>query len=109
MAKVNGQRLEPSEIEGVLRAHPAVADAEVIMQAARPVAFVVGRRDAPADLVTRLRGLLRESLPAFMMPSRIVPIDSMPRLPGGKVDGVALARMAVGVEGAVAAATKAPI
>ena len=94
MAKVNGQRLEPSEIEGVLRGHAAVAEAEVVMQAALPVAFVVARAGAPADLVAMLRGLLRTTLPAFMMPSRIVPIDAMPRLPGGKVDAIALARIA---------------
>jgi acyl-coenzyme A synthetase/AMP-(fatty) acid ligase len=104
MAKVNGQRLEPSEIEAALRAHAAVAEAEVIMLAASPVAFVVAHPDPPADLVQQLRGLLRASLPAFMMPSRIVRVDAMPRLPGGKVDGVALARMAQPAAGAVDAA-----
>jgi acyl-coenzyme A synthetase/AMP-(fatty) acid ligase len=96
MAKVNGQRLEPSEIEGVLRSHAAVAEAEVVMHAALPIAFVVGRPGAPAELVAALRALLRSTLPAFMMPSRIVPIDAMPRLPGGKVDALALARIAAG-------------
>jgi acyl-coenzyme A synthetase/AMP-(fatty) acid ligase len=106
MAKVNGQRLEPAEIEGVLRSHAAVAEAEVVMQAALPVAFVVARPGAPADLVARLRSLLRTTLPAFMMPSRIVSIDAMPRLPGGKVDALALARSAAAgpLAGAPAAA-----
>ncbi|MDQ6681623.1 MAG: AMP-binding protein, partial [Pseudomonadota bacterium] len=75
MVKVNGQRLEPSEIEVLLRAHPAVQDAEVIVvqseaQGAKLLAFVIARDDSPPGLVAELRCLLRKTLPSFMMPSR---------------------------------------
>ncbi len=98
MAKINGQRLEPAEVEAVVRAQAGVAEAEAVVQAgaasSRLVVFVVAQCDAPADLLARLRTALRGALPAYMVPSRVVRIVSMPRLPGGKVDAMRLLAMA---------------
>ena len=96
MAKVNGQRLDPAEIERVLRAQPGVAEAELIVHgpAGRLLAFVGLADNAPAGTTQLLRTAVRAALPAFMMPSRIVVVGAWPRLPGGKVDAVALHRLA---------------
>lgn len=98
MVKINGQRIEPAEIETVLRRLPSVGQAEVVVngseQPIRIVAFVVPSATAQADLVPLLRAELRASLPAFMMPSRIFVVPSIPLLPGGKVDGLALQALA---------------
>jgi acyl-coenzyme A synthetase/AMP-(fatty) acid ligase len=98
MVNVNGQRLEPAEIEAVLRREAGVEDSEVIAhgegEGRRLIAFVVARPGASTELLPRLRGALRDALPAFMVPARIVVLDEMPRLPGGKVDAVALAARA---------------
>jgi acyl-coenzyme A synthetase/AMP-(fatty) acid ligase len=98
MVKINGQRIEPAEIEAVLRRLPSVERAEVVVMTSespvRLAAFVVPNAAAPADLVTVLRSELRSSLPAFMMPARIVAVPSIPLLPGGKVDTLALQALA---------------
>ncbi len=95
MIKVNGQRLEPGEIEVALRALPEVREAEVVVdprsEGPRLLAFVVADpRCDGAKLPALLRAELRRVLPSFMIPSRILVVDAMPRLPNGKVDGLSL-------------------
>ena len=98
MLKINGQRVEPAEIEGVLRRNPDVHEAEVLTHARNGattlMAFVVAMPGREAGLVMSLREQLRKSLPGFMVPSRIVLVASMPMLPGGKLDAQALYALA---------------
>ncbi|MCG8615434.1 MAG: amino acid adenylation domain-containing protein, partial [Desulfobacterales bacterium] len=90
--KLRGFRIEPGEIEAVLRRHDAVRDAAVILKAGdNPtiVAFATlntGIDDAAGALGT----WLKEHLPAYMRPARIVILDRMPLTPGGKIDRNAL-------------------
>jgi amino acid adenylation domain-containing protein len=92
--KVRGFRVEPGEVEAALRTEPPVHDAVVV---ARPdasgervlAAYVVPRAGAAVD-VRALRAALAERLPAYMVPSAIVPLDALPLAPGGKVDRRAL-------------------
>ncbi|MEU3712015.1 non-ribosomal peptide synthetase [Streptomyces catenulae] len=101
--KIRGIRVEPGEIENVLRAHPDVRDAVVV--ATRPdgatgiqlTAYLVpyatdGSRAAPdADaLVAAVDDRLRASLPGFMVPSRTVVLPRLPLNASGKVDRAAL-------------------
>jgi acyl-coenzyme A synthetase/AMP-(fatty) acid ligase len=89
--KVNGQRVEPAEIEDAIRLVPGVAEAVVIAAGgeASPVllGFVV---PAPATDPRRLhdavRSALRHRLPGIMRPSTIVVLPHLPRLPSGKLD-----------------------
>lgn len=95
MIKVNGQRLEPGEIEVALRALPEVREAEVVVdprsEGPRLLAFVVADpRCDGAKLPALLRAELRRVLPSFMIPSRILVVEIIPRLPNGKVDGLSL-------------------
>jgi acyl-coenzyme A synthetase/AMP-(fatty) acid ligase len=94
MINVNGQRTEPAEIETVLRRHPQVDKAEVIVQQRQQgpflTAFVVARPGSADGLEISLRASLRQSLPSFMVPARIVLLEQLPLLPGGKVDAQAL-------------------
>jgi amino acid adenylation domain-containing protein len=92
--KLRGFRIEPGEIETALTAHDAVREAIVVCQGDSPdrqrlVAYVVyhpGR-----DLTTsEVRAHVRLSLPGYMIPSAFVSLDSVPRLPNGKVDRRAL-------------------
>jgi amino acid adenylation domain-containing protein len=92
--KINGVRIEPGEIEAVIRSHAAVSDAVVIARDAgrrnfRLVAYVVYR--AGEDLTaTEVRRHVRRQLPDVMVPSLIVALDSLPVTPSGKVDRKAL-------------------
>lgn len=93
---VNGVRIEPGEIEAVLREHPGVLAAAVVADAAgRPAAFVSapGTADAPA-LRAALAARARAALPAAMRPAAITVLPALPMMPSGKIDLVALRRKA---------------
>ncbi|MFD8378402.1 amino acid adenylation domain-containing protein [Streptomyces sp. NPDC059679] len=92
-AKVRGQRVEPAEVETVLRGHPGVANAAVVSapdpdQGAVLVAYVVPEGEEVP--VQRLRAYLAERLPDFMVPARLASVPALPLLGSGKVDRKAL-------------------
>jgi len=97
--KVRGFRVEPGEVEAVLAEHPAVREAAVVVRDEgeegsrdlRLVAFVATAAPAAAVL-GEVEAHLRGRLPAYLVPSRLVPVEALPLTPNGKVDRVALAR-----------------
>jgi acyl-CoA synthetase (AMP-forming)/AMP-acid ligase II len=95
-----GEKVYPREVEEVLRAHPAVAEAAVCGEpdailGERPVAFVVPRRPADAALEAELLAECRRQLSRHKHPDRIHVIPSLPLTATGKVrrgDLLALSR-----------------
>jgi amino acid adenylation domain-containing protein len=92
--KLRGFRVEPAEIEAALIAHPDVQRVAVIIHhdasaGARLVAYVDG---AGGALQADLRRFLAQRLPAYMVPSLIMVLDSFPLLPSGKIDKARLPR-----------------
>ncbi|HEY1617053.1 MAG TPA: non-ribosomal peptide synthetase [Streptosporangiaceae bacterium] len=92
--KLRGYRVELAEIESVLRAHPGVASAAVLVcgdEAAgdRLVACCVpsGTALPPAE---ELLGHAARSLPDFMVPSGVVALRELPLTVHGKLDVAAL-------------------
>ncbi|PWK81234.1 non-ribosomal peptide synthase protein (TIGR01720 family)/amino acid adenylation domain-containing protein [Lentzea atacamensis] len=83
--KIRGFRVEPGEVEHVLVDHPEVANAAVIVQDKRLIAYVVSTAE-PAGL----RRFLAERLPEFLVPSAIVPLPELPLNANGKLDKRAL-------------------
>ncbi|MDW5330241.1 non-ribosomal peptide synthetase [Plantactinospora sp. KLBMP9567] len=92
--KVRGQRIEPGEIEAVLREHPEVADASVLawVSPAGPAQLVGYLVAAPgaAPAVPDLLDFLRERLPAHLIPSPLMLLDALPVTANGKLDRAAL-------------------
>jgi amino acid adenylation domain-containing protein len=86
--KVRGYRIEPGEIEALLRVHPAVADAAVtpvtVAGFTQLAAYVVPHGETPdAD---RLRAHLKKSLPEYMIPPFITILAALPQTRNGKLD-----------------------
>ncbi|WP_159807233.1 long-chain-fatty-acid--CoA ligase [Cellulomonas citrea] len=84
-----GFNVSPSEVEGVLRGHPDLADAAAIgvpssSGGEKVVAVVVVRPGAELD-VQALRDWCRERLAAYKVPREVVVVDDLPRSMLGKV------------------------
>jgi amino acid adenylation domain-containing protein/non-ribosomal peptide synthase protein (TIGR01720 family) len=115
--KVRGYRIELDEIEALLRQHPAIREAAVLVREDTPddrrlVAYVVPTEDErrtpnadhkgtldrapttvalrPASLVSELRAFLAERLPDYMLPAAFVLLEALPLTPNGKLDRRAL-------------------
>ena len=86
--KIRGYRVEPGEIESVLRRVAGVRDALVVVREEarddkRLVAYVAGDAlPSSADL----RATLKQSLPDFMVPSAFVALAAFPLTANGKID-----------------------
>jgi len=88
--KVRGFRIEPGEIEAVLRAHPSVRDAVVMTRGEGEMRRLVAYVTPAAIDVAALRAHAADRLPDHMVPSAIVALDAFPLTPNGKVDRRAL-------------------
>ena len=92
--KIRGYRIEPDEIVKALSEHPAVlASAVAALEDCAQDKYLVGylvfgseSRPTPAELLE----FLRQRLPAYMVPSTFVQLESLPLTSNGKVDRGAL-------------------
>ncbi len=95
--KINGVRVEPGEIEAVLRGEAGVTDAAVVSIAGAAgitlCGFVAAAPPDEAALIAALRRRLSAALPAALRPSRLFVLDRLPTLAAGKTDYVALRRL----------------
>ncbi|MET7425065.1 amino acid adenylation domain-containing protein [Dactylosporangium sp. NPDC005555] len=87
--KIRGIRVEPGEVEAVLRGLPGVAEAAVVVTGspARLAAFV-----APDGVdVAAVQAALRSRLPEHLVPATLHAMPALPRTTNQKVDRKALA------------------
>jgi len=90
--KLRGFRIEPGEIEHVLRDDETVQDALVMVREDRPgnpllCAYLIAQGKASAE---NLEALCRRRLSDYMVPQAYVFIDAFPLTPNGKIDKRAL-------------------
>jgi amino acid adenylation domain-containing protein len=96
--KLRGFRIEPGEIEAVLRTHSDIRDAVVMLRESPKgnqalVAYVVAESidsTQAQNLTAALRTLLKTKLPDYMVPSYFVLLAELPLTPNGKIDRKAL-------------------
>ncbi|MFI0937133.1 amino acid adenylation domain-containing protein, partial [Streptomyces sp. NPDC021019] len=96
--KIRGHRIEPTDVESVLLRHPAVAQAVVTARqdsagGAQLAAYVVAAEGVDID-ERELRRYVSRTLPAYMVPSLLVPVPGLTVLPSGKLDRRAAPRTA---------------
>jgi 3-oxocholest-4-en-26-oate---CoA ligase len=85
-----GEKVYPEEVEAVLTAHPAVADAVVVgvpdPRFGEAVAAVVAPTGETRPDTDALREHCRTRLAGYKRPRRVVWVDRVPRSPAGKAD-----------------------
>jgi amino acid adenylation domain-containing protein len=89
--KLRGFRIEPGEIETVLKKHPAVRDCVALLrengnESEQLVAYLVAEKISPNDL----RQHAQRSLPDYMVPAAFVFLEKIPVTSNGKLDRAAL-------------------
>lgn len=92
--KVRGFRIELGEVEAALRVCAGVEDCAVVVvgedEQKQLCAYVVLRRDASWNSA-EAQTALESKLPSYMVPTGFVVLESLPRMPSGKLDHQALA------------------
>ena len=90
--KVNGHRIALEEIEDVLRGHPEVVDAAVILSKGQGElvvleAFIVLREEISSEIFrSSIRSWMVDKLPLAMLPNHFTITESIPVSSSGKVD-----------------------
>ena len=108
--KLRGFRLELGEIEAVLAAVPGVQDAVVVLQDAHtPAAVLVAYVTPEAADEAAMLAAARAKLPHYMVPSALVRLAELPRLPSGKVARKALPRSDATADDTVFVAPRTPL
>ncbi|HHO60090.1 MAG TPA: hypothetical protein ENJ64_07575, partial [Thiotrichales bacterium] len=92
--KIRGQRVEPEEVEHVLRQCPSIEDGVVAARqsptgAIELVAWYRAKTGADPDS-SEIRRCMETILPAHMIPALFVPLAQLPLNPNGKIDRQAL-------------------
>ncbi len=86
--KLGSYRIEPAEIEAVANDHDAVLESLVTYEEVDGKKFLVaylavGKASPP---VSKVAAFLRSKLPAYMVPTRYVFVESFPKTINGKID-----------------------
>lgn len=88
--KINGQRIEPGEIEAILQQHEQVNGAIATVyqnpKGKKSLVAYITYTEAQPPSMDDLRLFLQERLPEHMVPSVIVPLPQFPLTANGKVD-----------------------
>ena len=91
MIKTSGYRVSPSEVEEVIYAQEAVAEAAAIgvphPSLGQAIVVVAATREGTPMTAAELLAACKPRLPAYMLPQKIVMVEgTLPRNPNGKID-----------------------
>jgi natural product biosynthesis luciferase-like monooxygenase protein len=110
--KLRGYRIEPGEIEALVRKLPEVDECVVVLREDRPgdqrlVGYVVPAAGAKVDL-DAVREMLRTEVPEYMVPAAFVRLEALPLTPNRKIDRKALPAPEQGAKPAAEGVAAAP-
>lgn len=97
LVKLRGYRIEPGEIEAVLKDQPEISHAVVVVRELERdeargnkhlVAYLIANSTVPSP--SELRARLKRQLPDYMVPTVFMVLDQLPISPAGKIDRKAL-------------------
>jgi amino acid adenylation domain-containing protein len=91
--KIHGFRIELGDIDAMLGQHPSIRESLITTYGAsgtKAVAAYIALNAGAEITIAQLRGYLKKRLPDHMIPSAFVTMDSLPRLPNGKINRKAL-------------------
>lgn len=87
MLKINGQRVEPGEVEAVIKQIDGVANAIVKGFTTKNRQYLCAYYIASGNISEdTIRSYLLSKLPVYMVPAYFVRMESFPHLPSGKTD-----------------------
>lgn len=92
--KINGVRVELLEVKSAIVSFPGVRDVFVCTTGSGYQLGIAAVLEAAQEVAARLMTHLRQLLPAAMVPSRILTLPALPRLPNGKLNRTELSRLA---------------
>ncbi|GAB3740235.1 amino acid adenylation domain-containing protein [Nocardiopsis nanhaiensis] len=92
--KIRGFRIEPDEVRAAMLAAPGVAQATVVVlgdtsESRHLVAYATPQPEGTLRS-EEILAHLKETLPSYMVPSAVVPLDRIPLNSNGKIDHAAL-------------------
>ncbi|ATB39247.1 peptide synthase [Cystobacter fuscus] len=96
LVKIRGYRIQLEELEQALREHPAVTEAAVVTfqdEGRDQLGAAIALREPSEELVGEVRRHCAERLPPYMVPSRLLRLDALPRNSRGKVDVQEVSRL----------------
>jgi amino acid adenylation domain-containing protein len=88
--KLNGQRIEPGEIEASMLRVNGLKETAVLLQNRNNHAVLIGFYTGVKIDSAIIRNELIQRLPIYMIPSQLIWVESMPRLTSGKINRKAL-------------------
>lgn len=104
--KLSGARVEPAEIEAVLREAPRVLDCAVLVDRRGSAPALIAHVElAEGTDLTAVRQHLVQMLPVWSLPTEVTCVTRLPRLVSGKVDRLRLEQLHHSREEAVPQAT----
>lgn len=88
MIKINGQRVEPLEVEKTVRRFPGISEAAVKdFTSGNGVTYLAVYYTAASDITEEdLRAYCKANLTSYMVPSFYIHMDKLPINPNGKLD-----------------------
>jgi amino acid adenylation domain-containing protein len=95
--KIRGFRIEIEEIEAALLQYPSIGEAVIVVKEGSAqnnymIAYLVAKSNVTVN-EQQVRAFLNTCLPAYMVPSFFVTLESLPITPGGKINRQALAAL----------------